>query len=234
MSEDVQKKRSPWVYVGMGCGLALVMLCGLGAVLFFGVVKMGRDFAEDLNDPARRTSKAIKQANAILGAVPEGYNAAFSFGIPLLFDMVMFVDAPLLEDGGVPDFKRQFVFMRMMENDRSREMKAFFQNADAGTLSAEGLSVESSQEIGRGSFNHRDRRVSWVSLRGRMHNQMQQIADQDSLITSMLFECTDSGQVRIGTWQMRWPEGGVQDVSGTVADPAEMQKLLAPLSPCGK
>ena len=73
-----------------------------------------------------------------------------------------------------------------------------------------------------------------VSMKGRVRTQGQFDKDEDSIITTMLFECADNGQVRIGTWQMREPEGGYTAAPGTVADQAEMQKLLSPLSPCGK
>src|SRR5688572_18279059 len=104
MAEEVQKKRSPWVYVGLGCGLAVLLLCGFGVLIVGGAIKMGKDWAEDMNDPTRRENKARKEAMATLGGIPEGYSAAVSFGVPMLFDMVMFIDAPLLADGGVPAF----------------------------------------------------------------------------------------------------------------------------------
>lgn len=234
MAEEVQKKRSPWVYVGLGCGLALVLLCGFGVLVVGGAIKMTKDWAEDMADPTRRENKARKEAMASLGGVPVGYSAAVSFGLPMLFDMVLFVDAPLLADGGVPVFDRQFIFMRFMETERTAEMKAFFESADGGTFQSDNMQVESKEELGRGHFQHNDRKVSWVSMRGRVRTQGQFDRDEDSLITTMLFDCPDNGQVRVGTWQMREPETGTAELSGTVADEKEMKKLLVGLSPCGK
>jgi hypothetical protein len=159
----VQKKRSPWVYVGLGCGIALLLLCGIGVTFVIGVGSFARGWAEDMADPARRETKARKEALATLGALPEGYSAAVTFGIPMLFDMILFVDAPLLADGGVPAFTRQFVFMRMMETDRTNEMKAFFESSDGGTFQSEGMTVDSKEELARGSFQHQGRKVSWVA-----------------------------------------------------------------------
>jgi hypothetical protein len=234
MAEEVQKKRSPWVYVGLGCGLAVLLLCGFGVLIVGGAIKMGKDWAEDMNDPTRRESKARKEAMATLGGVPEGYSAAVSFGIPMLFDMVLFVDAPLLADGGVPLFTRQFIYMRFMETERTAEMKAFFETSDGGTFQSDNMQLDAKKELGRGNFMHKGRKVSWVSMLGRVRTQGQYDRDEDSIVTTMLYDCPDNGQVRVGTWQMREPEEGVADLTGTVADEKEMQKLLAPLSPCGK
>ena len=233
MAEEVQKKRSPWVYVGLGCGLAVLLLCGFGLLIVGGAIKMGRDWAEDMNDPTRRENKARKEAMASLGGIPEGYSAAVSFGVPMLFDMVMFIDAPLLADGGVPVFTRQFVFSRVMETEGTSEMRAFW-DADGGTFQSQTMQIDVKQELGRGNFKHKDRKVSWVSVLGRIRSQNQYDRDEDSLITLMLYDCPDNGQVRVGTWQQREPESGTADLSGTVADEKEMQKFLAPLSPCGK
>lgn len=233
MAEEVQKKRSPWVYVGLGCGLAVLLLCGFGALIVGGAIKMGKDWAEDMNDPTRRENKARKEAMATLGGIPEGYSAAVSFGVPMFFDMVMFIDAPLLADGGVPEFTRQFVFSRVMETEGTSEMRSFFE-PDGGEFQSQTMQIDVKQELGRGRFTHKDRQVSWVSVLGRIRSQNQYDRDEDSLITLMLYDCPDNGQVRVGTWQQREPQTGTAELAGTVADEREMQKFLAPLSPCGK
>jgi hypothetical protein len=234
MAEEVQKKRSPWVYVGVGCGLALVLLCGGGLVVVLGLLKMGNDWKEEMTDPTRRENKARKEAMATLGGIPEGYSAAFSLGVPMLFDTVLFVDAPLLGDGGVPAFSRMFQFVRSIETDQNAEMRAFFERADGGTFENDNVQLDSKGEVARGSFVHKGRKVSWVSMKGRLRTQGSLDMDEDGLVTLMLFDCPADGQVRIGTWQMRAPEEGIGELAGTVADQTEMQKLLAPLSPCGK
>src|SRR4051812_44852660 len=114
MAEEVQKKRSPWVYVGVGCAVAILLFCGVGVLIVGGALKFGKDWAEDMADPSRRESKARKQAVATLGAVPAGYSAAFSFGFPMVFEMLVFVDAPLLPDGGAPVFTRLLTYWRFM------------------------------------------------------------------------------------------------------------------------
>ena len=233
MAEEVTKKRSPWVYVGLGCAAALVLLCGTGLVVILGAAKMTKDWAEDMADPTRRENKARKEAMATLGGIPDGYSAAVSFGLPMLFDMVMFVDAPLLADGGVPAFERQFIFMRVMETERTGEMKAYFES-DGGTFQSDNMQIDSKGELGRGSFMHKGRKVSWVAVKGRVRTQGEYDRNEDGLVTTMLFDCPDNGQVRVGTWQMKEPEGGSGELTGTVADEKEMQKLLSPLSPCGK
>ncbi|MBK7861629.1 MAG: hypothetical protein IPJ65_24035 [Archangiaceae bacterium] len=231
MAEEVQKKRSPWVYVGLGCAGGLVLLCGLGVLIVGGLVKVGKDWADDMADPSRRESKARKQAVATLGAVPEGYSAAFSFGFPMVFEMLVFVDAPLLPDGGAPAFTRLLTYWRFMETERTREMKQFFENPDAGSFQNENLLIDTKAELGRGTFTHQNRKVSWIANRGTVRMQGQYDME-DGLVTTLYFECPGD-QVHIATWQMKEPKD-TDDLAGTVADPAQMQKLLSPLNPCGK
>src|SRR5437870_1304902 len=102
MAEEVQKRRSPWLYVGLGCLAAIILFGGGGPLLVMGGVWKGKTCADEMNAPAKGESKARKAAIATLGAVPAGYSAAFSFGIPFVLEMLVFVDAPLLGDGGVP------------------------------------------------------------------------------------------------------------------------------------
>jgi hypothetical protein len=231
MAEEVQKKRSPWVYVGVGCAAAVLLMCGIGVLLVGGVIKLGKDWADDMADPSRRESKARKQAMATLGAVPDGYSAAFSFGFPMVFEMLVFVDAPLLPDGGAPSFTRLLTYWRFMETERTKEMKAFFENPDAGSFQNENLQIDTKEELARGTLQHQNRKVSWISNKGSVRMQGQYDMD-NGIVTTMYFDCPGD-QVRVATWQMKEPADST-DLGGTVADPKEIQKLLSPLSPCGK
>ncbi|MBL8955751.1 MAG: hypothetical protein JNK82_33565 [Myxococcaceae bacterium] len=233
MAEEVQKKRSPWVYVGVGCAAAVVLSCGFVVIAGFAGFQALKGWGEDLQDPARRESKARKEALATLGAVPEGYSAALTIGFPMVFDMILFIDAPLLADGGVPEFTRQFMFMRFMETERTADMKAFFESDGGVAFQSDNVQLDAKEELARGNFQHAGRLVRWVAMKGRVRTQNQFDRDEDSILTTMLFECPDNGQVRMATWQMREPEG-TWEAKGTVADPEEMKKLLSLLLPCGK
>lgn len=231
MAEEVQKKRSPWVYVGIGCIAAVVLGCGgvfIAAALGVNALK---NLGEEMSDPAKREGKARKQAIATLGAVPEGYSAAFSFGFPMVFEMLVFIDAPLLPDGGAPVFSRLLTYWRFMETERTKEMKAYFENPDAGTtFQSENLQIDTKEELARGDFMHQNRKVIWVASRGNVRMQGQYDMEE-GIVTTLYFDCPGD-QVRIATWQMKEPPDANGDLTGTVGDPKQMQQLLAPLSPC--
>jgi hypothetical protein len=235
MEEVPQKKRSPWLYVGLGCLAAIVLSCGALFAVGAGLVTWAKGWGEEMADPARRGNKARREAEALLGGVPEGYHAAFSFGVPMVFSTVQFIDAPIPLDGGVPEFTRQLSYMQLMETDQSKELRDFFDEKKAGgSLNSDNLQVDTKEELGRGVFQHQGRDVRWVSLKGRVRQQGGKYDQGDGVVTMMLFDCPKDGNIRVMTWLMQEPEGGTAELTGTVADPKEIEKLLKPLSPCGR
>jgi hypothetical protein len=232
--EIPQKKRSPWLYVGIGCAAAVVLLCGGTSLIAFFTVNAAKNKIDELNDTSKREAAARAAANEELGGVPEGYYPLVSFGMPLIFDMIQFTDQPPLADGGFVGVDRTFMFMRMMETEQSSKMRDYFEGKkkDTDALKANNVNIDAKEELARGEIKLGDRRALFVAVKGKMQTQGPVDTGEDGIVTTLLFDCPKDGKLRIGVWSMHDPK--TEDLKGTVADPTEMQKLLTPLSPCGK
>ena len=81
------KGTSPWVYIAIGCGVAVLLAVGTVAGLSFMGYRALRNVANDLKNPATREAKVKK----VLGCetLPEGYKDGFSFSIPWVMDLAI-------------------------------------------------------------------------------------------------------------------------------------------------
>ncbi len=86
-----KKSTSPWVYVGCGCGLAVVLaMLGLAGLTWWGV-QTGKEMAETMTDPKKRQEKV--RSVLPYDRLPEGYYPAFAMSMPLgMMEMAMFTD----------------------------------------------------------------------------------------------------------------------------------------------
>jgi hypothetical protein len=231
--EEVQKKRSPWLYVGLGCLGTVVLSCLAGMIMMKVACGSAKQWADDLNNTSKQEQKAIAAANEAIGGTPQGYFPVFSFGIPFVMELIIFLDHRPDADAGVLEFSRRFDFYQLMETDNSSKLRDFFvKGGDASALRTDNFQVQAKEELARGNFMHKDRKVFWVAVRGKMQMQGPYESPQDGLVTTMLFDCPKDGKLRLGVWQMK--DDGQTDLKGTVADSAEIEKLLTPLSPCGR
>jgi hypothetical protein len=230
--EEVQKKRSPWLYVGLGCLATIVFGC-LGSAIAAKVACNGvQQAVEDLKDQSKQELKATHAAQEMLGGIPVGYYPVFSFGIPFVIDMLVFIDQKPVPDAAITP-ERMLYFTRIIETDQAQGLRDYFAGTgDASSLRRNNLNVEAKSEIGRGELTIKERKMSWVTIRGRIQMNGPYDSGQDAIVALMLFDCPKDGKLRTAMWQMRDEEQ--TDMKGTVADPDEIAKLLQPLSPCGK
>jgi hypothetical protein len=86
-----KKPTSPWVYVGCGCGAAVLLaMLGLAGLTWWGV-RTGTEMAESMTDPTKREAKV--RAVRPYDSLPEGYYPAFAMSMPMGFmEMAMFTD----------------------------------------------------------------------------------------------------------------------------------------------
>src|SRR5688500_11517634 len=118
----VKKQRSPLFYVAIGCGSLLALIMVGFAVVAFVLVSAGKGMVDGLTDPNQKAANVQK----MLGTAPPGYHPVMTFSIPLMMDMALLGDQPMLTDGGVPEFDRQFVYFRVIANEQSNRAKDFF------------------------------------------------------------------------------------------------------------
>ena len=123
----VQKKTSPWVYVGVGCGLAVLL--GLIAIVGFTylVYRQGKEMTEGFQDPKMREAKTREVLPYT--TLPAGYYAGGAMSIPFFMDFAVFTDEEPTAGQG-PDqgnfHDRSFIFMNMRHlRDNKEKMERY-------------------------------------------------------------------------------------------------------------
>lgn len=106
-----KKGTSPWVWVGCGCFLCIVLLVAVIGGAGFAGVSFVKGMVEDMADPQARAEAAMR----LLGAetLPDGYHARAFLNIPFLMQLVILSDGPPMEAIEGEDFEEK---AQKMEN----------------------------------------------------------------------------------------------------------------------
>jgi hypothetical protein len=228
------KQRSPWFYVLLGCGgLALLSCLVMSAIALFSV-KMAKDVASGAIDPAKRD----ENARAFLGAVPAGYTPQMAINLLGQMGLVMLSDGEPDADGGVGEGTHEFMYMRLASSEQNQKSKAFFtsNSTDASQLSnANGVKLDLKQVLKRGSLTIAGKKIWYVAGRGTVNNGQGGGRNREGLTNALYFECP-TDVLRMGFWFQADPNPATAaeqlDLTGTVADEAELTRLLAGMNPC--
>ncbi len=234
----VKKQRSPLFYVAIGCGglMALILVGFLVVTLL--VVRAGKGLVDGMTDPSQKAANVTK----MMGKAPAGYHPIMTMSVPLFMDMALLGDKEMLADGGVPDFDKGFIYFRIISNDQSNRAKDFFDGKtdDTSALKGSGINVDVKDVLRRGALKTASGSVvKYVATRGTMETQGTRQQEAKSGINTVLyFECVADTAVRMGVWMMQDVDPALPSdqlkLEGTVADEAEINRFIQPLTPCGK
>jgi hypothetical protein len=229
---QAQKKRSPWLYVGLGCGgLLLLGGLGIGLMVWFVSGKV-QEFKEEQNDPVARTRKAKR----LLGArdFPEPYEALVSMSFPLIMDMVM-LGRPADDSGGSNGFT-YFHLLQDVPNVKAVRAYADGKRDAPGPLVGDDFQLEPHEVLRRGELSFPKHKVRYVAQRGRYQYGSESSAD--GLSALVLFECPGSSQLRMGVWYTPDvdPDAPADDpvLAGTPADEEAVRAFVSHFDPCQK
>lgn len=238
MSEE-HRGTSPWVFVGIGCLAAVVILVVIvGSIIWYGVSTI-REFEATMEDPVARTDLAARML--VTDEIPEGYNAVVALSIPFLMETVVLSDKEPDEDGQIQGFgERGFVYFKVLSmGDQEQELRDFFEGRtdDSELLRQSSVRVDAREFVGRGVIEEESRTLRWVSYRG-------EIGDRGSsqfgegLTSMVMFECPGSERTRMGIWFGPDPDPDAPadsaDLAGSVADEAEIQRFMARFDVCSR
>jgi hypothetical protein len=196
MSTD--KKTSPWLYVGVGCLVALgLLVVGVVGVGYFGY-RYARQVGEEMKDPVAREAK-VKD---VLGTqdIPSGYYPVLGLSIPFVMEMAILSDIETLGSSG-PAFKqRGFIYMNMLGGTKQQqELRDFFEGktTDSSMLRQQSIRVRAGDIIRRGEVQDKDRRMLYVAQRGTIEVRN---AEVGGVTTMLMVACPNDTRTRLGIW----------------------------------
>jgi hypothetical protein len=235
------KQTSPWVYIGLGCGAA-VLLALIGIVGFtYLVYRQGKQMAEGFKDPKTREAKTrevIPYDN-----LPAGYYAGGAMSIPFLMDFAVLTDHPPAAGEG-PDQgnfdERSFIFMNMRHLRDNREKMERYLRGQApppedSPWAKSNVNFHPQDVVRRGEIKVGGQTVLYQASRGEIDHKGNK---EKGLVTMVLPECPDA-RLRFGVWIGPAPQGSEgktvaeTDYTGTPADPAAVQEFLGHFRLCG-
>jgi hypothetical protein len=233
-----QKKRSPWVYVGIGCGVLLLLgiVTTIAGVSF--LFKKGKEYQEDLANPITRTEMVKKTLGA--QTLPAGYFAVMSLSVPAIMETaVLSTRSPDVPNTGRKEDVRVFVyvFVKMSSASDQKQLRDYLEGKsdDASVLARNNVRLGDGEIIGRGVVPLEGRRVLYLVQRGEL--SAQQSEREGPGLNSILFiECPGQDRLRMGIWMAPDPDLSAPvdqlDLKGTPADPEAIRAFMSHLNPC--
>ncbi len=229
-------RRSPWVYVLLGClGLVVLAVVVIGGLVFFGV-RTARNIAVDNEDPERRRERALE----ILGAdeAPGGYYPAGVISVPFVIDMAVLSDlVPGAEPWAGEFGERGFYYVQTRWG--GDDLRAFFdgETSEAPALRDMGLELDLEENLERGDLDRQDVAARWATFRGStMFGSGEQIGE---FVTLIEFDCPGDERMRMGIWfgpaaESRSADVAEDDGAGDSVPGSEaIAAFLEPIHPCG-
>lgn len=229
-------KRSPWVWVGLGC-LGLVLLIGIAAAAggWFAYTKV-REFGESVSDPEARAAKARE----LLGVerLPEGYAPAVAISMGSMMAMAVLTDQAVSPEGlPTGQAERGFVFVRAMDDgSRARALDTWLRGEGDGRppIDSGAFDLGEAELLGRGALTLRGGTARLARLRGTIGEAR---AEQRLPTVSALLgvDCGDQ-RYRMALWFVKDPSPGAPltaaALAGTPGDEAAVAAFLAPFDLC--
>ena len=243
-----QRGTSPWVYVGIGCLAAVLLIVAVIVGIGYVGYRSVRGTLESMEDPVARADAAMQ----ILGVdeLPDGYYPMVGMSIPFLLETAVLSDQPPDETGGAPGFsERGFIYVKTLRiGEQEQELRDFFDGKidSPEALSQFSIDLDVDEMLGRGTFEEEDRTLRWAAYRGEIaadnpgggpgESGSGGRQHQQGLNAMVLIECPEDERLRFGIWFGPDPDpeaaAGSPALLGTPADSAAIQSFMRYFNVC--
>ncbi|MDX1632710.1 MAG: hypothetical protein R3234_12645 [Thermoanaerobaculia bacterium] len=215
-----ERETSPWVYIGIGCLLAVVLAVGSCVALgWFGMQK-AKEMGEAMTDPEQRRERVLESLGA--EELPPGYHPIMAFSMPLgVMEMAMLGDEPpeTDEEGrSVPSElgSRGFIYIAQRKlGDQEKELRAYLEgeSRDRGPLDNLELDVgmDRGEVVKRGRLEIGEVGYLYLIQRGILHGKG---TPDEGIATTFMVECpSGNDRLQMGIWFTPLPEAAIEDTS---------------------
>jgi hypothetical protein len=238
-----KRSSSPWIYVVLGCGIAVILaLIGISGLTYLGY-RSAKQMEANFKDPAAREASVKKVVP--YQRLPAGYYPAGAISIPMLMDFAIFSDRQP-EPGQAPEQgsfnQRSFIYMNMRHlRDNKEKMERYLRGeAPAPEDSAwkqSNVNFDEKELIRRGTVNVGNNKILFAAHRGNVTRKGEQTEKTEGIVTMVMPECPNSNRMRFGIWITPDPQASKPlaeaNYAGTSADPAGIADFLGHFDLCG-
>jgi len=237
---EERKGTSPWVFIGVGCLVSILLIVAVIVAIGAWGFSQVRQLQRTMEDPVARTEAAAETLGA--DELPEGYHAMMAMSVPFgLVETAMLTDREPDEDGELRRFgEHGFIYFDTVAmGNQAQELRDFIagDSNDPEFFDQTSINVDAREVIDSGTIEETGRTLRWLAYRGRIRSGNRSDFG-DGVNAMVMFECPDSDRVRMGIWFGPDPDPDTPvdevDFTGTVADPDEIQRFMAHFDVCNR
>ncbi len=232
------EKKSPWIYVGIGCGVfaLLAVICVVGGG--FWVVREVKELDAEMKDPAAREIKVKK----LLGAeeLPEGYHPMIAFTVPFIMKVAILSGVEGDAEGKIPEEfgGRGFIYIDLIRMGQDQqEIRDYLEGRtdNPRVLAENGINIKTTEIIKRGVLPGavQGAEMMYVAQRGSVSTQGM---DTDGVTSVIMIDCPGDKRGRLAVWFGPDPDPGVDveqlNLEGTPADESAIAEFMGHFQFC--
>jgi hypothetical protein len=233
-----KREKSPWLYVGVGCGCLLL----LGFVAVVGLIGFGVMTAKNLKDSIEDPVKRAEEVRDILGSetLPEGYEPVLGLSAPMMFRLAVLANVAPDADGEFRDpVERAFFFLRLSGwITHDDDLRKIFEGPGDPLRALEtwdqaDVSIIGDEPVGEGSVSVGGREWRYAAQRGDMLIDRTRI---EGVLAVVVVKCGAGKRDGLAAWLVPDPDPDQPaesvDFSGTPANPEALTAFLSRFDLC--